>query len=170
MKRGETTLFLDIYYQGKRYCDFLNLRLVKGNTKVNRDHNANVELLAENISSKRQLEISGGDYDFMPAFKKNMPLTDYFEKQMEKRQDSESNYQNWQSTLKQLQAFEKGNSMLSQVNENWLGEWHSYLKVTKTKNEKKPSKNTIFSNYNKVIACLKHSKISCQTSTRHKLR
>ncbi len=157
LKSGETTLFLDIYYQGKRYYEFLNLRLVKGNTKINRDHNANVELLAENIRSKRQLEISSGDYDFLPAFKKTIPLTDYFEKQMEKRKDSESNYQNWQSTLKHLQAFENGSIMLSQVNENWLGEWHSYLKTTKTKNEKKLSKNTIFSYYNKVIACLKQA-------------
>ena len=158
LKSGETTLYLDIYYKGKRYYEFPpEFRLKPGKTINEKNLNKELRIKAEMLRARRQLDIINGEYGFIPEFQKNISLIDYFKVQQEKRKDGESNYQNWESTLKHLESFKKGDVRLSQVNEVWLIEWHKYLKSTVTKNEKHLSKNTIFSYYHKVIACLKQA-------------
>jgi integrase len=158
LKSGGTSLYLDIYYKGKRYYEFPpEFRLKPGKTIDEKSHNKELRMKAEILRARRQLEIINGEYGFIPEFKKNLSLLDYFKSQMEKRKEGESNYQNWASTLKHLETFDKGNVRLSQINEAWLLDWHNHLKTTKTKNEKKLAKNTIFSYYNKMIACIKQA-------------
>lgn len=155
---GGSSLFLDIYFKGKRYYEFPpEFKLRPEKTLNDKTYNKELRIKAEMLRARRQLEIINGEYGFIPEFKKNLSLVAYFKSQMEKRKDGESNYQNWASTLKHLESFDKGDVRLSQVNEAWLQDWHNHLKTTKTKNEKKLSKNTIFSYYNKIIACVKQA-------------
>jgi integrase len=132
LKSGEISLFLDIYYMGQRKYEFLpQFRLKPGKTAVEKNTNKELRIQAEILRARRQLEIINGEFGLIPDFKKNLPFLDYFKTQMEKRKEGESNYQNWVSTLRHLETFERGNIRLSLINEKWLEDWHSYLKNTR---------------------------------------
>jgi integrase len=152
-------LYLDAYYKGKRYYETLSeFTLLNAKTPMEKNYNKELLLKAEMIRAKRQLDFINGEYGLVPDFKKKMLLVDYFKQQMEKRSENESNYSNWKSTLKHLEAFiGKKPITISQVNEQFLEDWLSFLKKAKMKTEKRLSANTIFSYYAKLVACLRQA-------------
>lgn len=159
LKNGEVRLYLDAYYKGKRFYENLKeFTLVNAKTTVEKNYNKELLMKAEMIRSKRQLDFLNGEYGLVPDFKKKMLFVDYFKQQMEKRRDEDSNYGNWKSTLKHLEAFiGKKPVTLNQVNEQFLEDWLALLKKAKMKTGKALSTNSIFSYYAKTVACLKQA-------------
>lgn len=116
---GNYSLYLDIYSQGKRQNEFLNLYLT--NDRVS---NKEVLKLAESIRSKRQLEIQNEQHGFVSSLKKKANFIDYFVTLVNERPADRSS---WYCTQKKLETFTSGYIQFSDVNEVWLKSFQSFL-------------------------------------------
>lgn len=75
-----TTLYLDIYHNGKRKYEFLQqIKLTtKPKNPIDREQNKAHRELAKKILAKRQHELESNDYDLTPSFKQNTDFVAYF--------------------------------------------------------------------------------------------
>jgi len=75
-----STLYLDIYHNGKRKYEFLQqLKLItKPSTAIERAKNKENLDLAKKILAKRQHELESNDYDLTPAFKQNIYFMEFY--------------------------------------------------------------------------------------------
>lgn len=77
---GKKSLYLDIYHNNQRYYEFLKIYLIKARTKAQADTNKNQLELAESIRNKREQDLLASEYDYKPAFKRNIDFISYFQK------------------------------------------------------------------------------------------
>lgn len=133
LKNGKKSLFLDIYANGKRHYEFLNLYLHKKANKPNqRNDNREAKEQAERIRAKRELEISGQDYQVTPNFKKNSKnVFSLFEERIHslKEQGKENTKNVYKDTLNVLKNF-TGNSsqvLLKEIDYKFLKSFETYL-------------------------------------------
>ncbi len=161
LKNGKISLYLDYYGKGKRKTEHLKLYLhpepVKGTlTKAQKDENKKTFDLADAIRAKRHLEIQNGIYGFQNLEKQKGSFIDYIEERMASRMESKGNYDNWDSMLKHLRKFVKGDITFEEIDKRWLESFKDYLKNTaRTPSNKLLSQNTQSSYYNKLRAALK---------------
>lgn len=158
-KSGKISLYLDYYHKGKRKYEYLRLYLFsKPKTKEDREANRKTKQLAESIRAKRQVELQNGTFGFEDQEKSQASFLTYFEMLSEKRQKSEGNYGNWNSALKQLKDFPKGNITFAEIDKDWLEAFKDYLmNKAKKKNKEKLSTNSCVSYFNKVRAAIKQA-------------
>jgi integrase/recombinase XerD len=76
---GKQSLYLDIYHNNERHYEFLKLYLFRARTPEQKEKNDEIKELAESIRAKRALELQAKDYDYTPAFKKNIDFISYYE-------------------------------------------------------------------------------------------
>lgn len=163
LKNGKISLFLDYYGKGRRKTEFLKLYLhpepEKGMlTKAQKAENKTTLDLANAIRSKRHLEIQNGIYGFQNLAKQKGSLLDYIEQRMQSRMESQGNFDNWDSMLKHLRKFVKGDVTFEEIDKRWLESFKDYLKNTaKTPSNKPLSQNTQSSYFNKLRAALKEA-------------
>lgn len=81
LKSGDKSAYLDIYHNGERNYEFLNIRLSK-----NDDPNGKKEtkLLAESIRLKREMALQANDYEFTPSFNKKVDFLLYCKTYLDK--------------------------------------------------------------------------------------
>lgn len=115
------SLYLDIYHNGQRKYEFLNIYLGK-EKEVNKENMR----VADSIRAKREIEINNNQYGMVPAFKSKTDFVKYFEQ-------IASNKRAWLPPLYQLQNFTKG-IRLSAINEQWLKSFQGYLLSKVTRN------------------------------------
>ena len=77
---GKKSLYLDIYHNNERHYEFLKIHLDKAKTPQQVESNKERLKLAESIRAKRELELQANDYDYTPAFKKNIDFIAYYQK------------------------------------------------------------------------------------------
>lgn len=138
---GEISLYLDIYFRGKRQYEFLDLFLTK-----DREANKQARRLAEDIRSKRQLELSASNYQITPHFKSKVNFIEYF------ASVSNENLRGWKSTFLHLKDFAGDNLPFSLVDERWLISFQKYLL-------NQVSKNSAQTYFNKIKAALNRARI-----------
>jgi len=80
LKNGNTSLYLDINLKGNRHKEYLNIILKNAKTSEDRHQNKELYNLAESIRAKRELELQASEYDYIPAFKKNIDFVAYYSK------------------------------------------------------------------------------------------
>ncbi len=114
---GSVSLYLDIYQQGKRHYEFLNLYLTKDRTG-----NKETSLLARSIAARRQLEVQNSEHGFIPQFKKKANFVQYFE-----RLANDKPHRSWRSMLKILREFTNGQIQFSAISEEWLEELKRFI-------------------------------------------
>jgi integrase/recombinase XerD len=80
-ENGKTTsLYLDIYHNGKRYKEYLKeCKLVKVSTPLDRQTNQEKMRLAKQIEIKRAHELQSTDYNVVPNFKNKIDILDFFQ-------------------------------------------------------------------------------------------
>jgi len=117
---GTTSLYLDVYVKGNRHYEFLNLYISPKDKLTNKD----TLQLAENVRSKRQLEIQNNEYGFVPHFKKKANFVEYFVKLTKNRQQRAGT---WRSVAAHLTAFTRGRISFSAITEEWLESFKAYL-------------------------------------------
>lgn len=168
-KDGSISLYLEIYKgtnstpDGKvknlRDYEYLNIYLIdKPKTPTEKQSNKDNLLLAESIKAKRELEIKNGLYGFTNEFKQSTNFIDYFTDQMEKRKQSEGNYGNWDSTLKQLIKFAGTKVSFREIDQTFCENFRDFLIMTAKKKSGQPlSSSSVSSYFNKFRACLKEA-------------
>lgn len=67
--KGLTSLYLDIYLNGKRSYDYLKLYLVPEKTREDKQKNKETMKLAEAIRAKRVVELQNGEFGFKSPHK-----------------------------------------------------------------------------------------------------
>lgn len=167
MPSGRTTLYLDIYIDGKRTYETLKLYLVPEETRKDKEKNKETMRLAEAIRAKRVVELQNGRFGFEDGFKLDTNFLDYYRAMTQERLGTESlsNWGNWFSCLKHLERYCKPNTTFRDITPEWVMGFRKYLdktarvrdkrKKTKTTEDAKPlSQNTKQSYFNKLRACL----------------
>lgn len=79
LKDGSVSLYLDIYYNGKRKYEFLKLYLAPGNTASVKAKNKQTIQLANSIKTQHQIEIQNHEYGFKSDFKIETNFLDYYD-------------------------------------------------------------------------------------------
>jgi len=92
---GNISLYLDIYWDGKRKYEFLKLYLIKATTPIEKKQNRQTLATAQAIRAKRQIEIQNGEYGFVNQFKIDTPFFAYFRELCKERQGSSESRGNW---------------------------------------------------------------------------
>jgi integrase/recombinase XerD len=101
---GRLSLYLDVYTEAGRKKEFLKLYLFKRpKDELERQHNKDTLQLAQNIRSKRDLQISSQEHGFEPAFKKKVNFLEYYEEYVHKY--SKKNLRTVQGSLRYFKAF-----------------------------------------------------------------
>lgn len=149
INKGKVSLYLDFYpaiphpETGKdTRREFLGLYLIdKPRTDLERQHNKETRLLAQNICAKRQLEVQAGNYGFIRKKVSSIDFLAYFKEQadIEKAKDKGSR-NNWQSVYQHLYQFSDGQLNVDQVTSDFCKSFRDYLTSAKALNASKSAK------------------------------
>lgn len=165
--KGMTSLYLDIYLNGKRSYEFLKFYLVPEKSREDKRKNAETMKLAEAIRSKRIVELQNGEYGFKSQFKEDTLFFDYYEALCAKRfqtEDSKGNWGNWRSCMKHLEKYEPNRKItFAEITPQWVQGFKDYLENEACAwgndyrdriKDHKLSRNSRLSYFNKLRACL----------------
>jgi integrase len=119
LTNGDKSLFLDIYFNGRRSYKFLQLRLT-GVTQYDKETWA----VAERKKAEENLRLQSGNYEYIPSFMRNENFVNYFRKLVD------SKYKNsgtWLASFKRLKCYSKSNIKISAIDEEWLKGFKKFL-------------------------------------------
>ena len=142
------SLYLDIYYNGRRQYDFLKLYLLKGTDSKIKAANKETLELAEMIRAKRQIEFQYSDHDIIPKFKRDADFVEYF-KTLGQSKGASSTL--WESTLNHLRTFTGGKLAFKNIDERWLEKWQNYLLDKVSRNSAHTYQATIIAGLNRAV-------------------
>lgn len=166
MPSGLTSLYLDIYVDGKRSYEYLKLYLVDEHTRADKEKNRQTLALAEAVRAKRVVELRNGQYGFRCRKAGKIRFFDYYRSLCQKRLGAESrgNWGNWFSCLHHLEKYEKRKDItMADITPEWVQGFKDYLEseavawqsdYRKRKKENLLSRNSRASYFNKLRACL----------------
>ena len=167
MPSGLTSLYLDIYLDGRRSYEYLKLYLVDEKTRADKEKNRQTLLLAEAIRSKHIVELHNGQYGFRSRIRaEEVRFWDYYKAMCEKRLGDESrgNWGNWYSCMHHMMQYEpRKNITFADITREWVQGFRDYLDNTavawshdaRSREEHYPiSPNTKHSYFNKLKACI----------------
>lgn len=163
---GLTSLYLDIYLNGKRSYEYLKMYLVPERTRADKEKNRQTLLLADAIRAKRVVELRNGQYGFQNQSSINIRFFDYYSSMCEKRlgEESKGNWGNWRSCYHHLKKYEKReNITFSEITPEWIQGFKDYLEseavawshdFRKRLKDKPLARNSKVSYFNKLRACI----------------
>ncbi|HEV7329645.1 MAG TPA: site-specific integrase [Flavisolibacter sp.] len=155
---GTTTLYLDIYHNGRRQYEFLKeCKLIKPTTPTDRqDNNAKMKL-AKQIKEKRSLELQSSDYDITPEHKTKIDFLHYYQDYINRYSKKDIRVViNSKQKFEDFIAIEGYKSITTkQVTESLINRFKEYLESTL--NGESPS--TYFSRFKKVLKQATRDKI-----------
>jgi integrase len=127
---GLTSLYLDIYINGKRSYEFLKLYLVPEKTRADKDKNRVTLQLAEDVKAKRMVDLRNGEFGFKSMFKEDTLFYDYYRSMCERRLGDESrgNWGNWFSCLHHLMIYAPNEKLtFRDITPEWVAGFRDYL-------------------------------------------
>lgn len=131
MPSGRTSLYLDIYVEGRRTYEYLHLYIVPEKTREDRRKNADTRRLAEDIKSKRLVELRNGVYGFKQTENSDTLFYDYYVHLCNERlgKDSKSNWGNWRSALKHMEKYDPKLKQRTwkEITRQWVEGFRDYL-------------------------------------------
>lgn len=167
MPSGRTSLYLDIYLNGKRTYEYLHLYLEQGTSRTIKEKNRQTLQFAEAVCAKRIVELRNGEYGFKSQYATHTRFFDYYRALCQKRfnaTESRGNWGNWYSCLHHLRKYEKReNITFEDITPEWVQGFRDYLDKEacawshdyRDKIKDKPlARNTKVSYFNKLCACL----------------
>ncbi|MDB5243077.1 MAG: hypothetical protein JWP57_3702 [Spirosoma sp.] len=153
---ARTSLYLDFYppiqhpETGKpTRREFLGLYLFdKPRTELDRRHNKETKLLAQNICAGRQLEVQAGNYGFL---RKKVGTTDFlqwFKDQAQTRYETNQTKSraNWLCVYHHLHIFSNGKLPTDAVTEGFCRQFKEYLSTAKNLNTQRLYNQTLSHN------------------------
>lgn len=133
LKTGNTSLYLDIYINGKRSYEYLNLYLVPEKTRADREKNKETLRLADAVRAKRVVEFQRGRFGFGKESRLDTDFLEYFRMLCEKRRQnptSSGNWKVWSSVLKHLEAYCRQGLTFRDVTPAFVQGFKDYLDKT----------------------------------------
>lgn len=166
---GLTSLYLDIYLDGKRTYEYLKLYLIPEKNRADKEKNRTTLQLAEDIRAKRMVELRNGEFGFKSMYKEDTLFYPYYRAMCEARlgQESRGNWGNWYSALHHLKIYD-GNENLTfrDITPEWVQGFKDYLEndakawghdFRKRQDYHPLARNSKLSYFNKLRACLNHA-------------
>ena len=150
-ENGKTTsLYLDIYHNGKRYKEYLKeCKLVKVSNPVDRQTNQERMRLAKQIEIKRAHELQSNDYNVVANFKGKINILDFFQTFIDAY--TKKDKRNVVAVFKLFKEFLKGQGITNlpakQLDENIVFKFSEYLKEYCTGE----GASSYFARYKKVL-------------------
>ncbi len=164
---GLTSLYLDIYVNGRRSYEYLRLYIVPERTKADKEKNRETMSLAEAIRAKRLVELRNGQYGFKTNGAGTVRFFDYYRAMCRKRlgdEESKGNWGNWFSCLHHLERYEKRKDItFAEITPEWVEGFKDYLENKakawahdnrKRLKEEPLARNSKASYFNKLRACI----------------
>ena len=131
MASGRVSLYLDIYFRGRRSYEYLRLYLVPERTAADRESNRRALELAEAVRAKRLIELRNGEYGFGGPSGADTGFAAYFGSLAAEREarGSAATARNWRMCLNHLKAYDRrlGSLRLSDITAEWARGFRSFL-------------------------------------------
>lgn len=169
LANGTTSLYLDVYLNGKRTYEFLKMYLVPENSRQDKEKNRDTLRMAEAIRAKRIVELRNGEYGFKKQNGSNVLFFDYYNALVEKRRgvETQGNWGNWKCCKKHLERYERRKKItFADITPKWVEGFRTYLDKEayaygcdfRNRKELHPlSENSKQSYFNKLRACLRQA-------------
>lgn len=138
---GRTSLYLDIYHNGRRSYEFLNLYLAKGNGEINKSN----EQLAQSVAAQRQLELQAGAHGLGHTIKGGGDFVEYVARLSDTK--PAAGRSSWKALLHKLREYAPHGITFAGITTPWLEGLQGHL----TSNV---AQSTAHTYYNKVKAAL----------------
>ena len=123
LRDGRQSLYLDIYHDGHRSYDYLNLYLTKDNKG---GKNKETKQLAERLRAKRELELNQNEHGVAVENHRKTSFVAYFEAQGKKRKAATG--KSWQCALNDLKAYAAGHGeTFAHITPKWLQGLQAFL-------------------------------------------
>ncbi len=146
LKTGNTSLYLDIYHNGKRSYEYLNLYLVPEKTRADKEKNKDTLRLADAVRAQRVVEFQNGRFGFDDGYKLDTNFLDYYRMMCEKRHQNPAslgNWGNWYSALKHLERYCRPGMTFRDVTPAFVRGFRDYLDTTaRVRNQRKKADTT----------------------------
>ena len=128
-KSGKKTIYLEINFHGRRNRESLGLYLLPGNDRKTKLRNKETLRAAEEIKSKRILELQADEYDFDSKKAGHTVVLDWLEDQREYyHEHGNGNYSKTiKSLIKHLGIFAKNGMTMRDITPNFLRRFLDYL-------------------------------------------
>lgn len=166
LKDGRSSIYLDLYHNGKREYEYLKLYLIPEKSRADKETNKQTMKLAEAIKAKRIVDYQNGKFGFHQP-EHNIRFFDYYSAMCEKRKgapESRGNWGNWYSCYKHLKIYEKNEDItFDDITPEWVQGFKDYLendaKAWSPRYERELeyhplSRNSKLSYFNKLRACI----------------
>lgn len=152
LRGGGTSLYLDIYQEGRRNYEFLKLYLVPEKTKEDREANRQTWQLANQVKARRIVEMQSDRLGLGGPKGSRIRFFDYFEQRAQSRVkgDSSHTYQTWLQCLHFMKDYEGDHGItFADVTKKWVKGFKAYLEK-----QGELSNNTRLLYFSKLVACL----------------
>ena len=125
---GRTSLYLDIYANGKREYQYLNLFLEPIKTPIDRKQNRETLQLAEAIKAQKLVDAQNGMYGFKKVGTNgDKDFLAYFKKLADDRYNSIGNYGNWLSAYTHFKNFTNDKCQFKDIDQDFIERFKYYL-------------------------------------------
>ena len=130
MPTGRTSLYLDIYVNGRRRYEYLRLYLVPEKTREDKRKNNETRQLAEAVRAKRLVDVQNGRFGFRTNERSNISFVDYFNRLKDDRK--ESNRTIWRNCLNYIYRYDNriDDKKLSDITSDWVEGFMNFLTKT----------------------------------------
>lgn len=160
LKTGNTSLYLDIYVNGKRSYEYLNLYLIPERTRADKDKNRLTLQLAEAIRAKRIIELQNNAHGFTAGDKSGANFIEYYDALMasNSKNKSKSTLKTWSNS--RYWWVKKFGTKLTfrDINAERLRQFKDYLESEAISEKATPlKKSTAAIYFHKVRACINHA-------------
>lgn len=158
---GSVSLYLDIYFNGKRKYEFLKLYLIPEKTKENKIRNTKTLQLANAIKAKKIVELQNNEHGFSNrGLKGKIKLTDYIKYIADKDEDKKGRKASLYSLIHHLNRFSPSDITFKQLDKDYILGFTRYMKTARQehcKEDKKISPNTQAYYYKMLKYCLNYA-------------
>lgn len=127
LRDGKMSLYLDIYYRGRRKYEYLNLYLLPGKSREIKEHNQELLAMAEAVKATRIVELRNNRFNF--DTETDITLLDFIDIVMEKKKEGAKHktYVSWKTATNYLRNYTSPKTMISDINTKWVEGFVEYM-------------------------------------------
>lgn len=125
---GRTSLYLDIYHNGKRSYEFLKLYLSKDTNSANKE----TLQMAQKIRAKRELDLGHAEHGVVPSNRRKTSFFAYHARLAESK--TPGTKITWVNALKHMKEYAGPDASFHHITKDWLEGFQNYLRAAVSPN------------------------------------